>query len=53
LLEVNIKSLRVVCKGIGRKISRGGQRKNSKKYQKIALLSLFQERGANGKKTQK
>jgi len=42
-------------KGIGRKISRGGQQKTTKnlqKYRKIALFSLFQ-RGGNGKKTEK
>jgi len=42
-------------KGIGRKISRGGQRKKDRKIAKrpkMPLLNLFQ-RGANGKKTEK
>jgi len=40
-------------KGVGRKISRGKRLKNSKKDRKLALLSLFQGVGGNGKKDRK
>jgi len=49
----------VIDKGVGRNISRGGEgqrrkdRKIAKKTEKIALLSLFQEEGGNGKKDRK
>jgi len=44
------------AKGVGRKISRwanGKKTENSIKGWKIALLSLFQGGGGNGKKTEK
>jgi len=50
-----------MCRGIQRRrqnnFQEGGptekRPKNSKKYRKIALLTLFQEEGGNGKQTKK